>query len=311
MLFDSHCHIQFQGYQDDRNEVILRCRQKGVKMNAVGTQKNTSKLAVELAEANEDIYATIGLHPIHLHATQVDEEESSFLSHEENFDEVFYDELAKSKKVIAVGECGLELYHLPEGVDKEKILEKQKEIFIQQYNFALKHGLPLVIHVRDAYEEQIQLLQFLPLDKGRQGGVESLSTAPALRVRPSLSKEGNRVEGVIHCYSGNWQQAQKFLDMGFYIGFTGVITFPARKTNPQPTLDLLEVVEKCPLDRILIETDAPYLAPQAYRGKKCEPWMVEEVVKEIAKIKHLSRETVEETVYQNTLNLFTKIVGNH
>ncbi len=284
MLIDSHCHLQFKGYDADRDSVLERCNKVGLVMNTVGTQMETSQKAVELAEKYPNVYATIGLHPIHLHATQVDEEESSFLSREEDFDDNFYAELAKSEKVIAVGECGLELYHLPEGLDKEKILSKQKEIFIKQYNFAIKHSLPLVIHVRDAYDETLDMLK---LEIGNW----------KLEIPP----------GVVHCYSGNWTQAEKFLAMGYYLGFTGVVTFPARKTNPQPTLDLLEVVQKCPLDRILVETDAPYLAPQAYRGQRCEPWMVEEVVKEIAKIKHQSIEEIQKITLENTLRLFTKI----
>lgn len=314
MMIDTHCHIQFQGYQDDREAVLSRCRQKGVVMNAVGTQMDTSKKAVEMAEKYENIYATIGLHPIHLHAKQVDEEESSFLSREEDFDEKFYDELAQSKKVIAVGECGLELFHLPEELDKEKVLEKQREIFIKQYNFAQKHNLPLVIHVRDAYDEMFSLISSLKGEKSfgednfgvhNSNVIQQVLTSKDSSLR--LSGIRNEPWGVVHCYGGNWQQAEKFLTLGLYIGFTGVITFPARKTDPQPTLDLLEVVEKCPLDRILVETDAPYLAPQAYRGQKCEPWMVEEVVKKIAGIRHLSVEEVEKITLENALRLFNKI----
>lgn len=279
MIFDSHCHIQFQGYKDDRDEVILRCVKKGIIMNAVATQKDTSKKAVELAEKYKNIYATIGLHPIHLFSTHVDEEESSFVSREENFDEEYYNELAKSDKVIGVGECGLEKFHIPKEADLNKILDKQKEIFVKQYNFAKQHDLPLVIHVRDANDEMAELLQSL----------------------------GNNHKGVVHCFTGNWTQAQKYLAMGLYLGFTGVITFPPRKTNPQPTIDLLEVLENCPIDRMLVETDAPYLAPQLYRGKKCEPWMVEEVVKKIAQIKQIGYLEVEEQVKQNSLKLFTKL----
>lgn len=287
-MIDTHCHIQFQGYKDDRDEVILRCTKKHLIMNTIGTQKDTSRLAVEVAEKYDSVYATIGLHPVHLFATHIDEEESKFLSHEEEFDEEYYNELAKSKKVIGVGECGLDFFHLPTGIDFKIIFAKQKEVFIQQFKFAQKHDLTLVVHTRDpepdkdlprAYDEMAKLLA-------------------------ELIKDNGNVRGVIHCYSGDWAQAQKFLDLGFYLGFTGVITFPARKTNPQPTLDLLEVVKNCPWDRIVVETDAPYLAPQAYRGKKCEPWMVEEVVKEIAKIRGKSIEEIEKITDDNAKKLF-------
>ncbi|HBU06519.1 MAG TPA: hydrolase TatD [Candidatus Magasanikbacteria bacterium] len=282
-LIDTHCHIQFQGYKDDRNEVISRCIKKNVIMNAVGTQMDTSKKAMELAEQYDNIYATIGLHPIHLHATEVDEEESNFISRDEDFDETYYDELAKSKKVIGVGECGLELYHVPEGQNSDKILDKQKDILGKQIKFAKKHNLPVVFHCRDAYNELLEYLKLVTSD------------------------QGSPITGVVHCYSSNWENAQQFIDLGLYLGFTGVLTFPARKTNPQPTIDLLEVAKNIPLDRFLIETDAPYLSPQAYRGKRCEPWMVEEVAKKMAEIKQKSVEEIMELSVNNAKNLFTNI----
>lgn len=317
-MIDTHCHLQFRAYENDREAVIARCAEKNVIMNVVGTQKDTNQKAVELAEKYQNIYATIGLHPIHLHATEVDEEESSFLSREEDFDEEFYDELAKSEKVIAIGECGLELYHIPVGTglpNLSAMLEKQKEIFVKQYNFALKHDLPVVIHVRDpepqgfmvsAYEEMVEVLNSL-LEEGAPKGREVLPLNNTPRQHSAATPLKRGITGVIHCFSGNWEQAEKFLNLGLYLGFTGVITFPARKTNPQPTLDLLEVVEKCPLDRILVETDAPYLAPQAYRGQRCEPWMVEEAVKKIAEVKNFSLEEVEKITVENTRRLFKKM----
>ncbi|MFA6427376.1 MAG: TatD family hydrolase [Candidatus Magasanikbacteria bacterium] len=304
-MFDSHCHIQFNAYKNDFLEVISRCVEKNVVMNTVGTQKDTSKKAVEFAEKFDNVYATIGLHPIHLFPTHVDEEESSFVSREEDFDESYYDELAQSEKVIAVGECGIDLYHMPENKTKIEILEKQKEIFLKQVKFAQKHDLPLVIHVRDAHEEMINLLrEFSSLVKEETEAVVRVkTTSPIL----SLTKERNVLSGVIHCYTSNWQNAQQYLDMGFYLGFTGVITFPPKKTDPKPQEELLEVVKNCPLDRMLVETDAPYLAPQAYRGKRCEPWMVEEVAKKIAEIREKSIDDVSFIVEKNTKDLFTRL----
>ncbi len=112
---------------------------------------------------------------------------------------------------------------------------------------------------------------------------------------------------MVHCYTGDWSVAEKYLQMGLYLGFTGVITFPPKKTDPRPQENLLEVIKKCPLDRILIETDAPYLAPQAYRGKRCKPWMVAEVAKKIAEIKNLDLEEIDKITTANALNLFTKM----
>lgn len=278
-MIDTHCHLQFNAYKGDADEVNARCKKKGVILNVVGSQRDTSQRAVEYAEKYDNIYATVGLHPVHLFATEVDEEEISFKSREEVFDYEFYKKLAAHPKVVAIGECGLELHHLPEGADAGKILEKQREVFLEQYKLAREMDLPLVIHVRDAHKEMIEILK-------------SLKT---------------KINGVVHCYTGNWQEAEEYLGLGLYVGFTGIVTFPAKKTNPKPTLDLLEVVEKCPMDRIFIETDAPYLAPQAYRGQRCEPWMVEEVAKKIAGIKKMDFDEAVMATDENARRLFTKL----
>lgn len=287
MLFDTHCHLQFRGFDDNREAVIKRCRDKQTIINIVGTQKDTSRAAVELAEKNPEMYATIGLHPIHLFPTHVDEpfgsaqdkEESSFLSRDENFDEKYYTELAKSKKVVAIGETGLDFFHMPKDRSKQEVFQKQKQVFLAQINFAHKHDLPVVIHSRDAHAEMIETLQSL----------------------------GRKINGTMHCFAGNWEQAQVYLGLGLHLGFTGVVTFPPKKTNPQAQADLLEVVKKMPLNRILVETDAPYMAPQAYRGQRAEPWMVEEVIKKIAEIRRESVKKIADSVVENAYNLFTKI----
>jgi TatD DNase family protein len=291
-MFDTHCHIQFNGFKDDYEEVIKRCKEKDCVMFAVGTQKDTSKKAVEFAQKYENIYAIVGLHPIHSSSTEVDEEETGFTSREEEFDYEYYKNLASQPKVVGIGECGIELFHIPQDKNKEDILEKQKKGFLQQIKLAQELNLPMSIHVRDpepdamhrfmasAYEEVLSLI----------GG--------------SIKNKKSSLKGVIHCYTGNWQTAQKFLDFGFYLGFTGVITFPARKSSPKATSDLLEVVKKCPLDRMIVETDSPYLAPQAYRGQRCEPWMVEEVVKKIAEIRDLSFAEMLKIAEENTRRLF-------
>ncbi len=277
MLFDTHSHVQFKAFDDDRDEVILRCENEGVMLNTVGTQKSTSQAAVDLAEKYEHVYASVGLHPIQKYVIPVKEEDTSFTARGEVFDFDFYDKLvSSSKKVIAIGETGLDKFHIPKDITEEEVFSHQKETFLQHYKLALKHDLPLVIHVRDAHEEMIELLQTL----------------------------SSPIKGTIHCFSGNWGHAQQYLDMGLHLGFTGIITFPAKKTTPKPQLELLEVVKNIPEDNILIETDAPYLAPQAYRGKRCEPWMVAECAKKIAEVKGLSYKEVEEQTTNNAKKLF-------
>lgn len=280
MIIDSHCHLQFKSYDDDRKVVLGRCLEKGLVMNVIGTQQSTSQKAVDLAESRDDVYATVGLHPIQTEKITVEEETTMFVARGEDFDMDFYDTLVSSSdKVIAIGETGLDAYHVPKDQELSVVMEKQWGLFLKHMELAQKYDLPLVIHVRDAHEELIKRLK---------------------------DKKIN-VKAVVHCFTGDWRQAQEYLNMGFYLGFTGVITFPIKKTNPTEQEKLLEVVDKISLDRILVETDAPYLAPQAYRGKKCEPWMVEEVVKFIAQRRNIPEDEVKKITVQNAKALFTRI----
>lgn len=279
MMIDTHAHIQFDAYKTDREDVIKRCAEKNLILNLVGTQKDTSRRAVEMAEQYDNMYASIGTHPIHLHSTHVDEEESSFLSREEDFDEAYYTELVKSPKVIGIGECGLDLFHVPKDKSVEEVLQKQTEVFLQHVEFAHKHDLPLVIHCRDAHDQMIELLQSLN--------------------RP--------IVGTVHCYTSNWEHAQKYLNLGLYLGFTGVVTFPPKKLDPGPQIGLLEVIEKMPIDRIVVETDSPYLAAQAYRGQRAEPWMVADVIAKIAEVRQISSLEMQKIIQKNTQTLFRRI----
>ncbi len=283
MMVDTHAHCHFNAYKDDMDEVIKRSLDKGVIMNLVGTQSDTSKKGVEVAEKYEGAYASIGLHPEHLFSKFVDEAESSFRSREEDFDYAYYRKLAESPKVIGVGECGLDLYRIPEGMTAEQVLPKQTEVFKQHIKLALECDLPLVVHCREAHQYLTTILSDV------------------------RSNVGDKVRGTIHCYTSNWQYAQEYLRMGFYIGFTGVITFPPQKKNPQAQEDLLEVVKKMPLDRILLETDCPYLSPIPYRGKRGEPWMVEATAVKIAELRGTTLDEVLKATTENARRLFSKI----
>ena len=281
MLIDTHCHIQFKAYQDDREVVLGRCAEKGLVMNVIGTQQSTSQKAVELAESRDDVYATIGLHPIQTEKITVEEETTMFVARGEDFDMEFYDTLVRSSnKVIAIGETGLDAYHVPKDQELSAVMDKQWGLFLKHVELANRYELPVVIHVRDAHEELITRLQ----------------------------EQKIAIRAVVHCFTGNWEQAQAYLDMGFCLGFTGVVTYPIKKTNPTVQEQLLEVVDKIPLDRILVETDAPYLAPQAYRGQRSEPWMVGEVVKLFATRRGVSEEEMREITVRNAKQLFNKMV---
>lgn len=281
MFIDSHCHLQFKSYNDDREAVIARCQERGMLMNTIGTQMDTSKKAVELAQQYDEIYATVGLHPIQSKKVGVTEEHTSFIARGEDFDSEYYRSLiTSSDKVIAVGETGLDAYHVPKDVPLTQVFDDQWVVFLKHYELAKEFDLPMVFHVRDAHDEMIRRLK------------EMQFAHPA----------------VVHCFTGNWKQAQAYLDLGCYLGFTGVVTFPPKKTDPSPQEALLEVVDNIPLDRILVETDAPFLAPQAYRGQRSEPWMTEEVIKFLAERRDMSYEELQKITIVNTTALFKHIV---
>ncbi len=276
MMIDSHCHIQFKATQKDLSEILLRCQQANMKLNVVGTQFDTSKKAIALAEQHDYVYASVGLHPIQEYSVPVQEEGDSFVTRGEQFDPEAYEALAIHPKVIAIGETGLDRYHIPEGPLGEQVFAQQKEVFLQHAALAKKVGKPLVMHVRDAHEDMLTLLESMH----------------------------ENINGVIHCYTGNWQQAQRYLALGVYLGFTGVVTYPPKKLDPEPQESLLEVIDNIPLEKLLVETDSPYLAPQQYRGKKSEPWMVQDVIAFIAKRRGTSEEVIRAASVENAETLF-------
>jgi len=265
-FFDCHTHMNFVAYNSDREETILRAKDAGVGMNVVGTQFDTSKAAVALAEQYDNVYATIGLHPIHTSKSYHDEKElgeggKEFTSRGEVFDTAAYAELGKSPRVIAVGECGLDYFRL-----EEKTKEVQKEAFVQQIELANTLGKPLMLHIRNAYDDALEVL-----------------------------KAHAKVKGDVHFFAGDWAIAKKFLDFGFTLSFTGVITF---------THDYDEVIKNTPLDMLLSETDAPYVTPAPHRGKRNEPVYVELVVRKIAEIHGEDFDEVSTQIMSNARRVF-------
>ncbi len=280
MLIDTHCHVHFNAYKEDSDEVIRRAFDNGVWMITVGTQKDTGKNGIAAAEKyNTGLWASIGLHPNHLYSTVIDEEEGpAFMSRSEEFEYAFYKNLAQSsKKVVAIGECGLDYYRIPEKLDLNKIKAKQQQVFREHIKLATELNLPLIVHVRDAHEDVINILH----DEIHQRNLPK--------------------RGVIHCYSGTWEHAKKYFDLGFLISFTGTIMFGVKKGQP----DILrEVIEKSPLDKIMVETDSPYLTPPPHRGKRNEPSYVRAVAEHIAKIKSIDFERIAEETTRNATALF-------
>ena len=246
-------------------------------------ENNIAALAVALAEeyAAEPIYAAIGLHPDHAApASFYDEDEGvsekakEINERGESFDSDFYKKLAASSKVVAVGECGLDYFHIPEN-RKDEVKHKQKEAFIRQIEFSVDVKKPLIIHCRDAYDDLIQMLN----------------------AKKSVL---NAVPGIIHFFSGTRDEAEQLLNMGFYFSFGGVITFPPKKGKT----DYAQIVKTMPIDRILSETDAPYVAPVPYRGTRNEPAYVIEVVKKLAEMENISLEEMRKCILKNSKYVF-------
>ena len=276
--FDAHTHVQFVTYDGDREEVFQRSLEAEVGMNLVGTQKDTSVAAVREAEAREDVWATIGLHPVHTsksyHDTkELGDEGKAFTSRGEVFDFELYKKLGENPKVIAVGECGLDYYRLEE--DTKKV---QQEAFVAQIELANTLQKPLMLHIRN----------------GAHGG-EPAKAGDAYLDALELLKTHAKVRGDVHFFAGDWNIAKQFLDIGFTLSFTGVLTF---------THDYDEVVKNAPLDMLLTETDAPYITPVPFRGTRNEPMHVREVVKKIAEIKGLDIEKVQEQILLNSQRVF-------
>src|SRR3989344_1252651 len=253
-MFDTHSHIQYNKFDDDRVEVLQRAKDSGVKMICVGTDYEMSQKAIYLAEKHEGIWASVGLHPND--------------NLDEKYDSNVYEELARHPKVVAIGEIGLDYYRTPDE-EQQRI---QKARFQEQISLAVRLNKPLIIHCREAHTDMIEVIGNWKLEIGNS----------ALR-------------GVIHSFTGTREEAQKYLELGFYIGLNGIITF---------TDQYNEIVENIPLKRILLETDAPFLTPIPHRGKRNEPSYVKFVAERIAEIKKLSLAEVESVTDMNAKELF-------
>lgn len=276
MLIDTHCHLNFAAYKDDIDEVVQRTIDAEVRVINVGSQYSTSQRAVEMAEKYPDnFYAAIGLHPIHMFDMHVDESELSFKTRKEEFSPEAYEKLAQSKKVVAIGEMGIDYFHVPENVPKREFARIQQWGFLKGVALAKKLKLPMILHCRGSKEDM----------------------AKAYNDMLRLLKESDYNNGVVHCYTADREIARKFINAGFMISFTGIITYP--KTD-----ELAKVVKEMPMDRLMIETDAPYLAPQLVRGKRNEPRYVGYIADCVAEIKGITYNEVEETTTNNAMKFF-------
>jgi TatD DNase family protein len=254
-LIDSHAHIDFPQFAEDRDAMLDRARAAGVTtLLAIGTGPGPEKLdsALPFAEQHDWIYATIGIHP--------HEAKEVTPSH---LDEL--GKLAKHPKVVACGEIGLDYFydHSPR--------ELQKKVFRDQMDLAKKANLPIIIHCRDAWADCLDILEEVWRPTG--------------------------LGGILHCFTSTLEDARRGIEMGFLISFAGNSTYPK-------TQNLRDVAKVLPLEKLLIETDAPYLAPQAYRGKRNEPAYVVELARTLASVRNLSPDELAAATCENFRRLF-------
>ncbi len=256
-FIDTHCHLNMEEFADDLEKVLDKADKAGVKkIIDIGCDLKSAKKSIELSRKYDNVFSVIGIHPGEI----------------KNYEKALTDfesikEMAKDKKVVGIGEIGLDYKGL-ESDEETKI--RQKEFFLRFLSLAEELNKPVAIHCRGAYDDLIKILS-------------------------GYKNEGGKFKGVVHCFSGRLSQAKKLLDLGLFVSFTGIITYARDYDN---------LIKKIPLEKILLETDAPFLAPVPFRGKRNEPAFVVEVAKKIAEIKEVSLEEVAEKTTQNVNQLF-------
>ena len=253
MIIDTHTHLDDERYNQDLDEVIKRAKEAGVEKFIIpGADPKTLPRAIEIANSYDDVYFAVGVHPYDA----------------KNYNREYLEEFITHPKCVAVGECGLDYYRLPEDKEtKEQEKELQKEVFINQINLASKYNKPLIVHIREANKDSFDILQ-----------------------------EHAKTPGVLHCFNAS----ELLLDLAkkdFYFGIGGVLTFKNAKK-------LVEVLPKIPNDKLLLETDSPYLTPHPYRGKRNEPAYTTLVLEKMAEVKNMPKEELENIILENTYRLF-------
>lgn len=253
MLIDTHCHLDFDEFGSDREAVIERAKKAGVGCFInVGSSLEGSRESVELASKYDSIFASVGIHPHH--AEEVSEDTLCEI-----------EKLAENKKVVAIGEVGLDYFK------SRSAPAKQKEIFVKFIELSKKSKLPLIIHTRSAHCDTVDILK------------ETHSDFP--------------VRGVMHCFSGDKKLLEEVLEMGLFVSFTCNLTFKNAK-------GLREVARCVPAERLLLETDAPFLAPEIHRGKRNEPAYITELRDILSELLGLSKATIERATTDNAKKLF-------
>lgn len=251
MYIDTHCHLNFPDFDNDREDVLKEAeREDVVAIVNPGSSVDKSKSAVALSEKYSSVYSAVGIHPLDV--------KDVFIS---GISEI--ERLAKNRKVVGIGETGLDFYY---GRDTEK---KQKDFFVAHIDIAGKFNLPLIVHQRNSRDEVIEICEKYKLPE----------------------------KVVFHCFGGDMAMAEYCEKRNFYISFTGTITF-------KNASDVREVCKKYPLEKIMVETDAPFLAPAPFRGKRNEPSKVKYIVEMIASVKGIDVKECSEKILNNSKKFF-------
>ncbi len=272
-LIDTHAHVNFAAFRDDADAVIKRARGAGISIINVGTQYSTSQKAVAMAHEFDCVWAAVGTHPVHLkkgsfeYADPDELDTTEIQTIGEEFDYQKYLELAQDDRVVAIGEIGLDYHHFEEGDDIVAIKKKQKEILLEFIRLANEVEKPVVIHCWDGYPDLLEILLEHPVKK----------------------------LGVIHSFNGGYKTARKFIELGYFIGMNGMITYGD---------GFHRLIKEIDISNILIETDCPYLGPNEHKGLRNEPLFVREVAERIASVKEISLQEVVDTTTMNAERIF-------
>jgi len=257
VIIDTHCHLDDNRY-DDLEDVYKRAYEAGVKGFIIpGADPKTLKKAIDISQNHKNTFFAVGVHPYDM----------------DEYDREFLKRHITHPKCVAVGECGLDYYRLPEGdQEKEKTKKKQKEIFIDQIKLAKEYKKPLIVHIREASKDSLDIL--------KEYADESFG-------------------GVLHCFNAS-PILLELAEKNFYFGIGGVVTFKNAKK-------LVDIIKDIPLDRIILETDAPYLTPHPHRGKRNEPAYTKLVLEKISQILSVEIDELEKICYNNSKRLFKEI----
>ncbi|MDO7253184.1 TatD family hydrolase [Helicobacter cappadocius] len=253
-LIDTHCHLDNECYQDDLQEVILRAQQNGVKKFIIpGADPKDLDNAIKITQVYPNVYFALGIHPYEIHNNRL----------------VDIEHFVTDKKCVAIGECGLDYYRLPELEERNEYKKAQKEMFIAHIELALKLNLPLIVHIREASNDAFEILNSY-----------------------------KNLKGVLHCF--NADEILLGLADRFYYGIGGVSTFKnARK--------IVEILPKIPKNRILLETDAPYLTPHPHRGQRNEPSYISLIVTKLSEVLGMDTLDIEDLSTKNAYDLFGQL----